>query len=147
MVADSWRLPGRTANDVKNYWNTHMRSKVVDHSQAHSKKEETERVKPHEVIKPVPRTLSKASSGKLNIIANSADQSDSCKVNISSEGASSSGKNWWETLLDQLDDEDNTTFSLAEGNDLGEDDSKVLCDFLTEDQTWSDFLFDVHTKP
>ncbi|KAJ1421421.1 SANT/Myb domain [Sesbania bispinosa] len=95
------RLPGRTANDVKNYWNTHMRSKVD--SQAHSKKEdkqeETERVKPHEVIKPVPRTLSKASSqGKLNIFA-SADQSDSCKVNIiSSEGASSSGKNWWETL-------------------------------------------------
>ncbi|RHN45303.1 putative transcription factor MYB-HB-like family [Medicago truncatula] len=40
------RLQGRSANDVKNYWNTHLRKNVVLGA-----KENTEKEKPNEIIK------------------------------------------------------------------------------------------------
>jgi hypothetical protein len=60
------RLPGRTSNDVKNYWHTHLLKKVV------SKKDEEEKpkektMKMHEVIKPRPLTLS-TNFGKHNFV-------------------------------------------------------------------------------
>jgi myb proto-oncogene protein/transcription factor MYB75 len=83
------RLPGRTSNDVKNYWNTNMRNK--------KKKEKIETMKPHEVIKPQPRTFSKPMLEVNKFIA-SNDHSCS-KVNMNEElGANSSGTcNWWKS--------------------------------------------------
>ena len=53
------RLPSRTANDVKNYWNTHLRKKVLSESVEKNEKERPkETMKAHEVIKPRPITLS-----------------------------------------------------------------------------------------
>ncbi|KEH16283.1 myb transcription factor, partial [Medicago truncatula] len=56
------RLPGRTANDVKNYWNTHLRKKVESEAKEKKEKEKSnETMKAHEVIKPRPITLSSRS--------------------------------------------------------------------------------------
>ncbi|KAJ1379799.1 SANT/Myb domain [Sesbania bispinosa] len=71
------RLPGRTANDVKNYWHTHLSKKKVTSSYNIDDKNEKEKpiketMRPHEVIKPRPLTLSNDSpllKGK-HILAN-----------------------------------------------------------------------------
>lgn len=67
------RLPGRTANDVKNYWHTHLRKKVASNKEEKlakpfllvqeekdekPKEAETILIRAHEVIKPRPRTFS-----------------------------------------------------------------------------------------
>ncbi|KAH1156242.1 hypothetical protein GYH30_051161 [Glycine max] len=98
------RLPGRTSNDVKNYWNAYMRRKVHSHNKDNKiKKQETKStVKPHEVIKPIPRVLTKTSPWLQGKFINSP------KVGVSEEGATSS-ENWWETLL--ADKEDNAVFN------------------------------------
>nr|AIT52276.1 MYB family protein [Jatropha curcas] len=51
------RLPGRTANDVKNFWNTHMRKKLKPSSPY--REEDNEKGKTVKIIKPRPRKLSK----------------------------------------------------------------------------------------
>ena len=83
------RLPGRTSNDVKNYWNTYTRRKL--HS---DNKVKQSTLKPHQVIKPVPLALSKTCPKLLQ-----GEFIKSSKVGVSKEGAASS--NWWETLLDE----------------------------------------------
>ena len=64
------RLPGRTANDVKNYWHTHLRKKMVSRTLEEKKEKPKETMKGHEIIKPKPRTFSTHSpslNGKHNI--------------------------------------------------------------------------------
>ncbi|XP_031389966.1 transcription factor MYB1-like [Punica granatum] len=62
-------LSGRTANDVKNYWNTHMvRKKTVPNEEIHQRKTKT---KTNIIIKPRPRTLSK-DFGKAKPAGNTA---------------------------------------------------------------------------
>ncbi|KAI9100113.1 hypothetical protein K1719_024331 [Acacia pycnantha] len=66
------RLPGRTANDVKNFWHTNMRNRKKKEERQETKAKEvamhnnventtTEEVKPQVVIKPQPHTFSKNS--------------------------------------------------------------------------------------
>ncbi|KAK3426375.1 hypothetical protein EUGRSUZ_F02842 [Eucalyptus grandis] len=68
------RLPGRTANDVKNYWNTHV-AKKVDH---HKSKEDNHPGKcatKVSVIRPRPWTFTKSSAwlkGKATLVASRA---------------------------------------------------------------------------
>ncbi|KEH17328.1 R2R3-MYB transcription factor, putative [Medicago truncatula] len=55
---NNW-LPARTANDVKNYWHTHLRKKVVlEREEIKEEKIPKENVKGHDVIKPQPQTFS-----------------------------------------------------------------------------------------
>ena len=56
------RLPGRTANGVKNYWNTHLLKKVVSEKEEKEKEKPMETIKAHQVIKPRPITFSTHSS-------------------------------------------------------------------------------------
>ncbi|XP_039159022.1 transcription factor MYB114-like [Eucalyptus grandis] len=51
------RLPGRTANDVKNYWNTHLRKLMT--CQGKPENEKPQDLVKVEVIRPRPRTISK----------------------------------------------------------------------------------------
>ncbi|KAF7849170.1 hypothetical protein BT93_L1166 [Corymbia citriodora subsp. variegata] len=65
------RLPGRTANDVKNYWNTHLIKRVVHHM---LKEDDPHRkfASKVNVIRPQPRTFSKSSAwlkGKATLVA------------------------------------------------------------------------------
>ncbi|KAJ6867372.1 hypothetical protein NC652_038555 [Populus alba x Populus x berolinensis] len=51
------RLPGRTANDVKNYWNTNLRKKVVSSTEDAQTKPEAKSITKDNIIKPRPRNL------------------------------------------------------------------------------------------
>ncbi|XVE72207.1 hypothetical protein DITRI_Ditri11bG0020600 [Diplodiscus trichospermus] len=91
------RLPGRTANDVKNYWNTHLRRDYF----ASYKKDENEKaqnVTKSNVTKPQPRTLSKAlqklngNTGSTNIPAAGNIRSPRDDENIR-----------WETWLNEME--------------------------------------------
>ncbi|KAK6927859.1 SANT/Myb domain [Dillenia turbinata] len=53
------RLPGRTANDVKNYWNTHLKKKLFGQSQFVKTSNKAQTTPRFEVIKPKPRNLAK----------------------------------------------------------------------------------------
>ncbi|OIW15668.1 hypothetical protein TanjilG_09606 [Lupinus angustifolius] len=52
------RLPGRTANDVKNYWNTHIRKKTSSQNEDISARPMDIVMEPHVIIKPQPRKIS-----------------------------------------------------------------------------------------
>ncbi|AES99309.1 myb-like DNA-binding domain protein [Medicago truncatula] len=80
------RLPSRTANDVKNYWNTHLRKKVLSESVEKNEKERPkETMKAHEVIIPRPITLSTHSSFMTQPILNSNNDS---KILMDRDGSS-----------------------------------------------------------
>ncbi|XP_076931758.1 transcription factor MYB90-like [Bidens hawaiensis] len=86
------RIPGRTANDVKNYWNTHLRSR---HKQQkgqlkHKDGEESEHAMVT-IVKPQPCTISKAlnlspyitSQGTHNLLSSSSIECIGGAFNIS----------------------------------------------------------------
>ncbi|MCE2055671.1 hypothetical protein HAX54_043166 [Datura stramonium] len=114
------RLPGRTANDVKNYWNTHFQKKFNNnigrplHHQKISNK--CSGITKNEIIRPQPRNFSnpeKNVSYRCNnksMITNAVDKDEGNKeivVNICEkprgETTSSSmddhGVQWWTSLL------------------------------------------------
>jgi len=91
------RLPGRTANDVKNYWHTNLAKKVVSEKEEEKEKDKPkETMEAHEVIKPRPITLSSQSiwlKGK-NTIPRDRDYSETMASNqIGKECASASKPN------------------------------------------------------
>ncbi|XP_058739273.1 transcription factor MYB114-like [Vicia villosa] len=137
------RLPGRTSNNVKNYWNTYMRSK--EHSSKKDKnkpKEEIEKVEKshHEVIKPQPRTFTKPLL-EVNKFHGSNDNSSKVTMNELCEGESSSRtSNWWEAFL--LDDNEDNNHLLQTGfwDEQQLNMTTNSFDFFSEGQTWSDFL-------
>lgn len=103
------RLPGRTANDVKNYWNTHLRKKA--NSCDKDAKEKAEDIVKVNVIKPRPRTFTKSLtclSGKPAVV-----KSFEPKDNVSSISpalmASDSRVKWWESLLDDKEGDEGAT--------------------------------------
>ena len=112
------RLPGRTTNDVKNYWHINLRSKVA----SKQNKEELEKtaMKSHEVIKPQARTFSKYPTRLRNnrhVDANGINEStkftgESSKEPVLDNG-NTSQSDWWESLLkeDNRGDEGNSTWS------------------------------------
>ncbi|XP_058744800.1 transcription factor MYB1-like [Vicia villosa] len=124
------RLPGRTSNDVKNYWHTHLRKKMISRKLEENKAKEKpkETMKAHEVIKPQPRTFSSHSpwlNGKHTFVkpmvtfstkdASVAPDSniESTIVPINGDGDSAAPPSlgnstlsamWWESLLIESND-------------------------------------------
>nr|ACN53933.1 transcription factor MYBA1 [Vitis hybrid cultivar] len=106
------RLPGRTANDVKNYWHGHHLKKKVQFQEegrnkplTHSK---TKAIKPH------PHKFSKALP-RFELKTTAVDTFDT-QVSTSSKPSSTSPQPnddiiWWESLLAELDQD--TDFSAS----------------------------------
>lgn len=64
------RLPGRTANDVKNYWNCHL-SKKLNAQEAEDHRELTKDV---QVIRPQPRNIGSSSMKRMSQSESPTDQ-------------------------------------------------------------------------
>ncbi|XP_058754710.1 transcription factor MYB1-like [Vicia villosa] len=125
------RLPGRTSNDVKNYWHTHLRKKMISRKleEKKEKKKPNETMKAHEIIKPQPRTFL-SHSPRLNgkhiekpIVAVSTKDASVAKdgnfdtmlpINDNGDHAM-----WWESLLNLRNDKIGSCSLLQEeGNSI-----------------------------
>nr|URY18931.1 MYB protein [Zanthoxylum bungeanum] len=140
------RLPGRTANDVKNYWNTHRR-KNVDKPCNNNKdlKAKAEKVEKINIIKPRPRTFSKNSpwlKGKgVNVISNNIHLGNQnlCRQSAPSdsdhhqqqENETEAETVWWESLLF--------------GNELDQGVSSSMMDWSQEQTTTTDMFAEKST--
>ncbi|KAK8507798.1 hypothetical protein V6N13_140541 [Hibiscus sabdariffa] len=111
------RLPGRTANDVKNYWNNHLLMKKVNPSDKDSdpKPYLNPSVSNTKVIKPRPHILSKSifpvssdenkgnSSNTTTVAATPASNNFGSTDNSNSNGFHLPNENeeimWWENML------------------------------------------------
>ncbi|KAK9076769.1 hypothetical protein SSX86_005103 [Deinandra increscens subsp. villosa] len=147
------RLPGRTANNVKNYWNTHVRSGAKRQKEKHKDDEPSEHPMVR-VIKPQPYTFSKTQNmyppvapndrGKLitspNVGFNNA-------LNISPQFVSPPT-----VLDDRIDDvdklfedyekqmnNDQVAWSFGGGSDVveQEDGQNILFNFPIDEVMWS----------
>nr|QZJ84669.1 MYB58 [Paeonia suffruticosa] len=104
------RLPGRTGNDVKNYWNTHLRKRLALQKVEDKKEKHKENVKPT-LIKPQPRKVSTFlpySPGKTTVLDHnvlSEDVLNNSPPVPHPHPMEEDGILWWERLLDNDDDE------------------------------------------
>ncbi|KAK7266430.1 hypothetical protein RIF29_19074 [Crotalaria pallida] len=149
------RLPGRTPNDVKNYWNSYIRKKVSSHKEdVNNTKQKEAVIEPHVVIKPQPRTISRTLSWLREKLLNE----DHSRVkqyshdNACSVDSSECNNNWCGAVLeDTKSKEDYDTCWLGEQDgtllkDLNWNDAELFSlttkveNFLGEGQIWSDVL-------
>ncbi|KAM3340264.1 transcription factor like [Capsicum galapagoense] len=111
------RLPGRTANDVKNYWNSHLQKKLITAPHRQERKYNTAlKITKKNVLRPRPRTFSSSAknniswcTNKSTVITNTLDKDERDKeigLNIcqklTSETSSTidDGVQWWTSLLE-----------------------------------------------
>ncbi|XP_041002399.1 LOW QUALITY PROTEIN: transcription factor MYB114-like [Juglans microcarpa x Juglans regia] len=134
------RLPGRTANGVKNYWYTHLRKKLPSRIKFDVKDKQKDMIiKKVTVIKPRPRSFSHLLNGKPTTKESSFQQKDHAAINMSpSLMPSENTINWWESLLDDWQSNEIDPFmsnvgGLCKEPSLGADvsfDMNSLQDFL-----------------
>ncbi|PWA78936.1 MYB6 [Artemisia annua] len=108
------RIPGRTANDVKNYWNTHIRSRSNKQKLGTKDSELLQQHAKVSVIKPQPRTFSRTQNcnqpNENRTLVRSTDHGVNNALNISQGLISSSivsGDKIDEYLDDLFNDEEN----------------------------------------
>ncbi|KAF5198767.1 Transcription factor [Thalictrum thalictroides] len=114
------RLPGRTANDIKNRWNTHIH-KSLQKKQVMKNAQSTETIittttPKIKVLKPQPRTLSKNSHQwmmKNSIIA--MEKTTQCSRQVQNDEQISA--KWWESLLFDNVEDDKETSSGSKDDD------------------------------
>ncbi|KAJ6861420.1 transcription factor MYB90-like [Populus alba x Populus x berolinensis] len=105
------RLPGRTANDVKNYWNTNLRKKVVSSTEEARTEPEPEpkSITKDNIVKPRPRSFKnlcwlRAGKGTPFINVGSQYVDDLCKpcstIEFPPSDRDEAERMWWESLLD-----------------------------------------------
>ncbi|XP_024975338.1 transcription factor WER-like [Cynara cardunculus var. scolymus] len=80
------RIPGRTANDVKNYWNTHLRSRAKQQKKEPQDAKSSEDHMMVTVIKPQPHTLSKPLSWFKGDNKNAETHDDGNIIRLSNDG-------------------------------------------------------------
>ncbi|XP_049362664.1 transcription factor MYB1-like [Solanum verrucosum] len=166
------RLPGRTANDVKNYWNTHLHKKLITPPQIQENKyNNTLKITESTILRPGPRPRTVSSANNISwctnnsMITNTLDKDDEQRnkeivVNIcekpTRETTSSSidddgdGVKWWTDLLEnwkEFEEEAAAVLSFEEEN-------KLLPNLLYEEHNsttmqhgenvgWDDFSVDI----
>ena len=149
------RLPGRTANDVKNYWNTHLLKKGSSHIT--KLKEKPQDMVKVNVIKPKPRTFSKNLtwlSGKSAIVGSFQKKEDVRDIS-QTPMQSESRINWWKSLSNCAElDERATCTQCGRLNEAPKEtfwaeemvpEAKAVGDTLDEDvlNYWGDSSLDI----
>ncbi|KAL2531663.1 Transcription factor [Abeliophyllum distichum] len=128
------RLPGRTANDVKNHWNTHLQKKLlVAQTQGTDKPRIT--TGSSILIKPKPRTFSKPTTF---LIENTTFEPNIwTNENSSSPKAIDDSIKWWNNLFETKENGEGTTLSNGLSLGLLEDLclDKNIWEILSSDQT------------
>ncbi|WCJ25240.1 myb domain protein 113 [Euphorbia peplus] len=137
------RLPGRTANDVKNYWNTHLKKQVS------LKEITTPKITRNNIFKPRPRTFGNkyfVVSDEQNDIqigqtTRTSDQQKKSSLPQSSDNTG--GSLWWETFIDIDDngDQDQQEMKLS-NNNVASKESGAHDSNRQDGNTWSDFCLD-----
>ena len=110
------RLPGRTANDVKNYWNTHLRKKEICRN--NDVKEKEQDVVKVNVIKPRPRTFTNNLTWLISekpkpTTAKFFEPEDNVNIISPTVMVSESRAKWWESLLDDEKGNEKDTCSMS----------------------------------
>ncbi|KAM7524280.1 hypothetical protein LguiA_014182 [Lonicera macranthoides] len=108
------RLPGRTANDVKNYWNSHLQKKLVK-LKKDPRVPNSPKITEATIIKPRPRTFLKnppclKGSGVDNIQFVELNNSKPLSTSPASEANDDSTMEWWAKLFVELEN----NFSVTE---------------------------------
>ncbi|KAJ6867809.1 transcription factor MYB1-like [Populus alba x Populus x berolinensis] len=140
QVKMSWsliagRLPGRTANDVKNYWNTNLRKKVVSGTREAQTKPEPQAITKPNIVKPRPHKFKSLCwlGGEGIPFFNGGFQYgyDLCKP-CSTSAVSPSDifeveRMWWESLLDDKEiNASSSTGCLRSGSESDQEPIKSL---------------------
>ncbi|KAJ9682673.1 hypothetical protein PVL29_018571 [Vitis rotundifolia] len=146
------RLPGRTSNDVKNYWNTHLNKKCF----GKAGKDVAEKTAKVTVIKPRPRTFYKNLSylkGKAAKESDVQSADHTLSKPHSTPPLSEDGFSWWDSLFSGKEGhEESTCFrdgSAKESISSFWDEetpaaTKVGETFLEEKESdWNHFSFDM----
>ncbi|GAB4834252.1 hypothetical protein Ancab_032518 [Ancistrocladus abbreviatus] len=99
------RLPGRTANDVKNYWNTYLHKKSSTQRKVTGNQGVPERATTAivEIVKPRPLTFKKTSSWLVGTKQKPVEEP------TWAAGPAEESEAWWKSLL--VDQEDSTWFN------------------------------------
>ncbi|KAI8031716.1 Transcription factor MYB113 [Camellia lanceoleosa] len=90
------RLPRRTVNDIKNYWNTQMQKKLI--SKREKVKAKVQKAMESRITQPKPRTLSKKQPqmrSKTTIIDNTQTRDNLTKPFPTSAQPGDGGGTWW----------------------------------------------------
>nr|ABX71494.1 R2R3 MYB transcription factor 10 [Prunus cerasus] len=119
------RLPGRTANDVKNYWNTRLQT---DYCLKKMKDKSQETIKTV-VIRPQPRSFIKSSNclSSKEPILDHIQTVENFSTPSQTSPSTKNGNDWWETFLDDKDATERAT-----GSGLGLDE-ELLASFWVDD--------------
>ncbi|KAK3026837.1 hypothetical protein RJ639_040738 [Escallonia herrerae] len=97
------RLPGRTANDVKNYWNTHLLKKLAVTPNHQVAKDANQTAMKTTIIRPRPRTFSKNPSWlkgtHTNVMSHNNIVPSLENRNKASPTVTDDSMHWWDDLV------------------------------------------------
>ncbi|KAL6960877.1 hypothetical protein U1Q18_038641, partial [Sarracenia purpurea var. burkii] len=105
------RLPGRTTNDAKNYWNTHLQKKVTFERQELAK-DDAQKTLESKVIRPQAHTISKCrpwQTSETVTIADGVQTIDKGGIAANSSPTSAigdGGASWWERIVTNMGEMD-----------------------------------------
>ncbi|KAK3220856.1 hypothetical protein Dsin_014826 [Dipteronia sinensis] len=139
------RLPGRTSNDVKNYWNTHKQKKLA--ISTNEKITEKRKITKTIIIKPRPRTFSKTSpwlKEKLTILEKENNNNNN-KNNNDNNNNNNGDTMWWESVLEDNGGSTSSTlvFGVEPFRDLWVDEENIGPAAAMEvGDRWNDISFE-----